>query len=165
MQPIVKTPEKWRRITYRRWLDPLNKLQDMNQQFCWGAWGHSCLHQGLQPGADWELISRTVDHDHGISGDGLMLLIKGLVQNTEVCLHAAEPIPPSSNTYDLCSVSLSQIQPIMIIFRLCKWMKRMYAFKTDTGYMTIWEYTQENNRVNTLKAISLTMPEMIQAFV
>jgi hypothetical protein len=32
--PIVKTPEKLRRITYRRLLDPLNKLQDMNQQFC-----------------------------------------------------------------------------------------------------------------------------------
>jgi len=44
-------------------------------------------------------------------------------------------------------------------------MKRMYNFITDTGYMTIWEYTQENNTVNTLKVISLTLPDMIQTFV
>lgn len=106
-----------------------------------------------------------MDHDHGISGDGLMLLIEGLVQNTEVCLHAAQPILPSSETYRLWSVSLSQNQPIMIIFGLCKWVKRMYDFITDIGYMTIWEYTQVKNTVKTLKAISLTMPNKIQTFL
>jgi len=44
-------------------------------------------------------------------------------------------------------------------------MKRMYDFITDIGYITIWEYTQENKIVNTLKVISLTMPDMIQTFV
>lgn len=41
----------------------------------------------------------------------------------------------------------------------------MYDFITDTGYMTTWKYTQENNTVNTLKVISLTMPDIIQTFV
>jgi len=43
-------------------------------------------------------------------------------------------------------------------------MKRTYDFITDIGYMTIWENIQENT-VNNLKVISLTMPDMIQTFV